>query len=249
MDNFCNYIVNKSNNSIDLCVSYQCDKYVDPYSIMVTPNNCKTNILYLSFSSYKNYRLFLDRTTWKLGDLFSSKSILRNRLLRIFIDYIDNDDQPVQHNELIRLGNHIDLYELFIKNLPNNHYLYQSIHYDRNYPQWYIIKVQFICNSLMIFNENACSSKIVAPPLFSSQHRLLTKKENSLLNDSFEYSSLITHSNDQSYKQNKRSIYIIIIFNNCRECCECGSNGKAYKISRLPSPHKESIYKETQRHL
>ncbi|CAF3662414.1 unnamed protein product [Rotaria sp. Silwood1] len=142
MDNFCNYIVNKSDNSIDICISYQCNKYVDPYSIMVTPNNCKTNILYLSFSSYKNYHLFLDRIQWKLGDLFSSKSSIGNRVLRIFINYIDNDDKPVHHNELIRLGNHIDLYELFIKNLPNNYHLYQSIHYDRNYPQWHIIKVE-----------------------------------------------------------------------------------------------------------
>ncbi|CAF1511590.1 unnamed protein product [Rotaria sp. Silwood1] len=115
MDNFCNYIVNKSDNSIDICISYQCNKYVDPYSIMVTPNNC---------------------------DLFSSKSSIGNRVLIIFINYIDNDDKPVHHNELIRLGNHIDLYELFIKNLPNNYYLYQSIHYDRNYSQWHIIKVE-----------------------------------------------------------------------------------------------------------
>ncbi|CAF3703510.1 unnamed protein product [Rotaria sp. Silwood1] len=44
-------------------------------------------------------------------------------------------------NELIRLGNHINLCELYIKNSPNNYYLYQSIHYDRNYSHWYIIKV------------------------------------------------------------------------------------------------------------
>ncbi|CAF1480104.1 unnamed protein product, partial [Rotaria sordida] len=207
MDNICYYMINKSDNSIDSCISDQCYKYIDPYSIMVTPNNCKTNLLYLSFSSYKNYSLFINRIKWKLSDLFPSRSINGIRLLRIFINYIDYDDQPVNHNELIRLGNHIDLYELFIKNLPNNYYLDQLIHYDQNYPQWYIIKVQFICNSLIIYNENACSSKIVIPSLFSRQHQLFTKKQNFLLNNS----SLITYSNIQSYEQNQKSIYNIII--------------------------------------
>ncbi|CAF1567806.1 unnamed protein product, partial [Rotaria sordida] len=55
MDNICYYMVTKSDNNIDSCISDQCYKNIDPYSIMVTPNNCKTNLLYLSFSSYKNY--------------------------------------------------------------------------------------------------------------------------------------------------------------------------------------------------
>ncbi|CAF2810948.1 unnamed protein product [Rotaria sp. Silwood2] len=142
IDNLCYYMVNKSDYTIDICLSDQCYKYIDPYSIMVKPNNCKTNLLCLSFSSYKNYHLFINRTIWKLGDLFPSRSINQNRILRIFIHFIDYDDQPVHHNELIRLGNNIDLYELFIKNFTNNSYLHQLIHYDQNYPQWYIIKVQ-----------------------------------------------------------------------------------------------------------
>ncbi|CAF1364748.1 unnamed protein product [Rotaria sordida] len=158
----------------------------------------------------------------------------------------------------------------------------------------HITYLTVICNSLITYNENACSSKIVIPSLFSRQHQLFTKKQNFLLNNS----SLITYSNIQSYEQNQKSIYNIIIIliplliilvvlivsilvyrnvsikrcsnidlttirrrsssiptlsndleNKNRECCQYGSNAKPYKISRLPSPHNESIYKEVQRHL
>ncbi|CAF3521801.1 unnamed protein product, partial [Rotaria sp. Silwood2] len=62
----------------------------------------------------------------------------------------------------------------------------------------------------MIFNENECSSKIVAPPLFSVRDRLFTNNKQFQLNKSSEYSTFI-YSNNQSYKQNQSSIHIIII--------------------------------------
>ncbi|CAF1039756.1 unnamed protein product [Rotaria magnacalcarata] len=202
IDNLCNYIVSKSDNGFDICLSDQCNKYMDPYEIMVKPNNCKTELLYLSFSSYKNFSLFVNRIPWKLGDLFPSKLNNQIRLLRIFIDYMDNDDQPTDHNELIRLGIHIDLYELFIKNITNNNKLHGLIHYDQNYPQWFIVKVEFICNSLMIYQENRCSIKILPTSPFAPQRPLFTKEKENLLSTNFEYSSLISSSNQKFYKNN-----------------------------------------------
>jgi len=138
----CNYIVNKSDNTFDICISNQCNQFLNPYSIMVEPKNCKTKILYLAFSSYKNFSLFLNRIKWKLGDLFPSKLTNEIRQLRIYISHIDSDDQPIHHNELIRLGINIDLYELYLQNITKNNYLYELIHYDSINPQWDIIKIQ-----------------------------------------------------------------------------------------------------------
>jgi len=141
-DYLCNYIINKFDNTFDICTSNECDKFVDPYSIMVKPNNCKTKIFSLSFSSYKNFNLFLNRIKWKLGDLFPSKLNNDIRQLRIFIKHLDFDDQPIHHNELIRLGINIDLYQLYLQNITKNNYLYPLIHYDSNNPQWDIIQIQ-----------------------------------------------------------------------------------------------------------
>jgi hypothetical protein len=142
IDDLCNYIITKSDNSYDICLSDECDKFIDPYLIMVKPNNCKTKILYLSFSSYKTFSLFLNRIQWKLGYLFPSKLNNDFRLLRIYLNEIDDDDQPIDHNQLNRLGINIDVYQLYILNIPEKKYFYGLIHYDPNYPQWNIIKVQ-----------------------------------------------------------------------------------------------------------
>ena len=144
-DDLCNYNIIKSDNHSHICLSNECDQFIDPYSIIVKPNDCKTSFVSLSFSSYKRFHLFLNRIQWKLSDLFSSRRQRLNnkiRLLRIYFNQIDDDDQPIHLNQLIRLGNHIDLYELFIKNLSTNHSLHELIHYHSNNPQWFIIKVQ-----------------------------------------------------------------------------------------------------------
>lgn len=142
IDYLCNYTVEKSDHNLDACLSNQCNKFLDPYSIMVKQNDCKTKSLYLAFSSFKKFDSFINRMTWKLGDLFPSRSQNELRTLRIYINRIDDEDQPVHHNELIRLGAHIDLYELYISYIPENDYLHELSHYDPNDPQWYIIKVK-----------------------------------------------------------------------------------------------------------
>jgi len=140
-DDLCNYKIIESDLSFNLCISDQCHKYLDPYLIMVQPNNCKTNLLYLLFSSYKSFDLFLNRIEWKLGDLFPRRLNNKNRLLRIYLNSIDDDDQPLDQNQLIRLGNNIDSYQLYIRNFKNKTHLHKLIHYDPNDPIWFIIKV------------------------------------------------------------------------------------------------------------
>jgi hypothetical protein len=138
----CNYTITKSDNSTEKCFNNQCYQYLDIISIMVEPKTCKTSFLSLSFSSYKNYILFRDRLEWKLGDLFSSRWINEDRQLILFIDYLDYDDKPFDHNELIRLGINIDFYIIYIRHIENKMYLYGSIQYDPNYPEWHFIKLK-----------------------------------------------------------------------------------------------------------
>ena len=52
------------------------------------------------------------------------------------------NDRPFDHDELIHLGINIDLYILYIRNIQNKNYLYGSIHYDPNNPEWNIIKIK-----------------------------------------------------------------------------------------------------------
>jgi hypothetical protein len=138
----CNYTVIKSDQSSDTCIASQCYQFVDLYSLMVYPNTCKTSLLLLSFSSYRNFSLFLSRLEWKLGDLFPSQLINEVRQLIIFVDKVDSNDQPFDHNELIRLGVNIDLYTLYIREMKNVNYLRGSIHYDPENVEWNIIKIK-----------------------------------------------------------------------------------------------------------
>jgi hypothetical protein len=141
-DYLCHYLVNKSDNILDVCMSNKCNEFVDPNWIMVRPNNCKTKYFSLTFSTYKKFHLFLNQIQWKLGDLFPSKVNNQIRQLRIYIKQIDFDDQPIDQNQLIRLGFNIDLYQLYLQNITSNNYLYQLIHYDPNEPEWDIIRIQ-----------------------------------------------------------------------------------------------------------
>ncbi len=138
----CNYIVTKSDNSNSTCFAHQCYQFIDLLSIIVQPKTCKTSRLFLSFSSYKNFILFRDQLKWKIGDLFSSESIDKYRILTLFIDQLEFDDRPFDYDELIHLGINIDYYILFIRNIQNKNYLHGLIHYDTNFPQWNIIKIK-----------------------------------------------------------------------------------------------------------
>jgi hypothetical protein len=142
MNNKCNYIVKKSDNSSLTCIANQCYQFIDLLSIMVEPKTCKTSLLFLSFSSYKKFILFRDQLQWKIGDLFSSQLINENRQFILFLDQLDYDDRPFDYDELIHLGINIDFYTLYIRNIQNKNYLYGSIHYDPNNPEWYIIKIK-----------------------------------------------------------------------------------------------------------
>jgi len=141
-DYLCHYVVNKSDNTFDVCMNNKCNEFVDPNWIMVRPIDCKTKYFSLTFSTYKKFHLFLNQIQWKLGDLFPSKVNNQIRQLRIYVKQIDFDDQPIDQNQLIRLGFNIDLYQLYLQNITPNNHLYQLIHYDPNEPEWDIIRIQ-----------------------------------------------------------------------------------------------------------
>jgi hypothetical protein len=123
-------------------MSDECYKFVDFISIMVKPKTCKTSFLSLSFSSYKSFVLFRDRLEWKIGDLFLSRSKNEVRQLILFINRLDYNDRPFDHDQLILLGVNIDFYIIHIREILNKIYLYQSIHYDPDNPQWNILKLR-----------------------------------------------------------------------------------------------------------
>ena len=136
----CDYWIKRSDDKIDLCLNNQCEKYVDPYWIMVRPLDCKTNSLSLKFSTYEKYELFLKNLPWKLSDLFPSKRISNEmRKLNIYINDIHSNDQLINQEELNRLGYHLDYLYFYLKNIPSNHSLHPFIHYQSN---WDIIQIQ-----------------------------------------------------------------------------------------------------------
>ncbi|UJR17856.1 hypothetical protein I4U23_004755 [Adineta vaga] len=281
LENLCNYLIKNFDTTFDLCLSNECNKYLDPYVLSVKPNDCKTHSVYLSFSSFQTYELFLNRIQWKLSNLFPKKS-QQIRLLRIYLNQIDSNDYPTHENHLNRLGNHIDIYQLYIQNLTTQNSLQRFIHYDPNDPQWFIIKIRFICNSLIQYDEEPCTTHIVSPSLFAPQRpkTTLPLPAPSIL------PLLTTLTNQKSNQENERSIHLILLIlvplgilfitiilsflvyrhlrrNECsqtdvtlssishnldtnnREQCECRGNIRPYQVSRLPSPHQESLYKET----
>lgn len=141
--NECHYIINRLDGKYDLCESEKCDRILDPYLIEVKPLNCKTTKLYLKFSTFKNYQLFLKRIQWKLSDLFPIKpKENEQRLLRIYLLNIDRDDKLIDHSQLSQLGFHIDQYQLFIENLNQIQTFNPILHYHYNEPQWNIIQIQ-----------------------------------------------------------------------------------------------------------
>jgi len=142
LTNSCDYIISKSDNSSSICISDQCYKFVDFISIMVKPKTYKTSFLSLSFSSYKTFVLFRDRLEWKWGDLFLSRSKNKVRQLILFLNRLDYNDRPFDHDQLILLGVNIDFYIIYIREILNKSYLYESIHYDPDNPQWNILKLQ-----------------------------------------------------------------------------------------------------------
>ena len=138
----CDYIVRKPDNSTERCTMNECSKYVDLLSIMVEPKTCKTSFLALSFSSYENFVLFRNRLQWRIANLFSSERMNENRRLILFLDKLNSNDRPFDHDQLIELGNNLDDYILYIKTIENPNSYDGLIHYDPSNPQWNIIQVK-----------------------------------------------------------------------------------------------------------
>ncbi|CAF1376996.1 unnamed protein product [Adineta steineri] len=202
----CNYTIINSDNSSSICSGDECYQYIDIYSIIVKPNTCKTSLLILSFSSYKKFLLFRDKFDWNLGDLFSFRQINNEiRQFILFLDQLDYDDKPFDRDQLIKLGMNIDLYTIYIKNIQNKNYLYGSIHYDLNYPQWNIIKIKFRCLKLSAFDKYPCSSEIISPSKFAPQRTTHTFQSTTQIYSSTE--ELLIKLN----QENNKSIDLILI--------------------------------------
>ena len=138
----CTYVVTKSDNSTEKCAMNECSKYIDLFSVMVEPKTCKTSLLVLSFSSYENFVLFRDQLQWNIGNLFPSERIDQNRQLILFLDKLNSNDRPFDHDQLVQLGNNIDYYILYVKNIENPNSYDGLIHYDPSNPLWNILQVK-----------------------------------------------------------------------------------------------------------
>ena len=134
---------NQTSPRVSVCRSEQCGRVTDPESIIVHPLDCKSRSLSLTFSSWTRFDDFLNRLQWPLSSLFSSRwNGNVQRRLTIFLHRLDRDDQPLSHDQLLRLGEHIDLYTLLVYSMANPSYFLQSIHHDLHYPRWNIFHVK-----------------------------------------------------------------------------------------------------------
>ncbi|CAF1417447.1 unnamed protein product [Adineta ricciae] len=270
----CNYIIKNADSTSDLCLSNECHKYLDPLSLTVKPNTCKANFVSLAFSSFQTYQAFLDQTRWELSVLFPKKS-QQTRLLRIYLNQIHVDDRPTEENHLNRLGNHIDSYQIYVRNLPNELFLQRFIHYDPDDPQWFIIKIQLYCNSFIQYDGKPCSVLITSPSVFAPQRpKLVTTITSNLLSSSTSTTqktsesiyfilliliplgilsitiilsiSVYWHLHSKRSSQTDGTLSSISQHIDSTNRSTYHGRVRPYQISRLPSPHKESLYKETE---
>ena len=157
----CNYIVRKSDNSSERCLMNECLKYVDILSMMVEPKTCKTSLVVLAFSSFEKFVLFRDQLKWKIGDLFPSKRINENRQLILYFDQLNANDRPIDHHQLIQLGNHIDHLILHFKFIENQTLYHGLIHSDPNNLQWKTIQVKLYVLLLIFHTKNLFLFRLV----------------------------------------------------------------------------------------
>ena len=142
-NHWCDYWAKKSDDQIEICSNDQCANFVDLQWILVRPLDCKTYSLSLAFSTYEKYEVFLKNIQWKLSDLFpSKKSDDQLRKLNIFLENLAEKDQPLDQFQLDRLGNHLDLYYIYIRNISSNHSISPLIHFSPNQSQWNFIQIQ-----------------------------------------------------------------------------------------------------------
>jgi len=226
VENRCHYLLSQSNDKYDICLNDQCHQIIDPILIEVKPLDCKTNELYLKFSNYKTYQTFLNRIQKKkISDFFPSKSSNEQRILRIYLLQVDHDDKILDYQELIEIGHHLDIYQLFISNLTATNHYFPSIQYDQFNSQWNIIQINLFlflslqtkknvilfvfseCKSLKRLNENPCEPKIVHPPLFPFHHESPLQRISTLISSSPSTSSLPI----AQQQQQKQQQYILFV--------------------------------------
>jgi hypothetical protein len=135
-------LFNVENDLIDQCRSDQCQRSIDPRRLQVQPIDCKTDRLSLAFSSYDDFRRFRTNLGWKLTNIFPRRSSSEERRLRIFVERVNFKDQPLNLQELIELGDQIDLYQFFFLHLENEDYFPQSRFPDLDFPQWTSFQVK-----------------------------------------------------------------------------------------------------------
>ncbi|CAF1239103.1 unnamed protein product [Adineta ricciae] len=70
-----------------------------------------------------------------------------NRQLILYLNEINEDDQPFDYKELIHLGIHLDFYIIFIK----------------NHSEWIMSKLKFRCLKFSAFDKYPCTSQILSP--------------------------------------------------------------------------------------
>lgn len=141
--NACEYDLLHSNGSVHRCVSDQCDQSVDPSSLKIVDRLCRTSFLALSFSTYGHVRLFLTELSYPLSELFLRQSSVL-RIFRLFVHRLNDADQPLAYEEVIRWGTQIDLYQLFILHLPRSFSHPHSVDLHPAYPQWSLIQMKML---------------------------------------------------------------------------------------------------------
>ncbi|CAF1414510.1 unnamed protein product [Adineta ricciae] len=146
--NQCIYLIIKSDNTTDRCLNSNCSQFLDIKSLIVQPKICKTDQLSFAFSSYKTFVTFRHGLGWRLGDLFHSEFNSHvNRQLILYLNEINEDDQPFDYKELIHLGIYLDFYIIFVK----------------NYSEWIMSKLKFRCLKFSGFDKYPCTSQILSP--------------------------------------------------------------------------------------
>ena len=141
--NACEYDLLHSNGSVHRCLSDQCDQFVDPSSLKIVDRLCRTSFLSLSFSTYGHVRLFLVELSYPLSMLFLRQSSVL-RVFRLFVHRLNDADQPLAYEEVIRLGTQIDLYQLCILHLPRSFSHRHSVDLLPEYPQWFLVQMKML---------------------------------------------------------------------------------------------------------
>ena len=135
-------LFNAENHLLDRCRDDQCRHSIDPHRLQVQPIDCKTDRLSLAFSSYEDFRRFRTNLRWQLSGIFPRRSSSEERRLSIFVKRVKFTDHPLNHQELIELGDQIDLYQLFFLHAENEDYFPQSRFIDPVVSPWTSFQVK-----------------------------------------------------------------------------------------------------------